>query len=181
MLRWFYCLPLRSVIIFLTALIWLCGLITYYVQRKFARIIYKSLYIFLLLISVTFICYMTIYNRPESIRYLNLIPFDSFSEAKNQPEMYRTMLMNVALFTPFGISCALLLNTRISTKNAIFITVTVAFLISVFVESTQYIFYMGLTQTDDVICNTLGAGIGATVILVQKTVKYYVLKKHNYK
>lgn len=185
MLHWFYCLPLYSVVVLIISTIILCGMFSYFLQRKSPRSInkvtYIAAYITLLLISVTLIYRMTLYDRTEGIRYLNLVPFDSFVEAKIQPEMYRTMLMNVALFTPFGISCASLFKIRFSQKATTITTAIIAFLVSSVVEAYQYIFSIGLTQTDDIICNTVGALIGTTVILVPKIANNKILDNYNFK
>ena len=185
MLHWFYCLPLYSVVVLIISTIFLCGMFSYFLQRKSPRSInkvtYVATYIILLLVSVTLIYNMTLYNRTEGIRFLNLVPFYSFVEAKIQPEMYRTMLMNVALFTPFGISCASLFKIRFSKKATTIITVIIAFWVSCIIEYCQYFFSIGLTQTDDIICNTFGALIGTTVILVPKIVNNKILDNYNFK
>ena len=41
-----------------------------------------------------------------------------------------------------------------------FITIVFAFLLSFTVEFLQYYYHLGRAETDDVICNTLGAAIG---------------------
>lgn len=52
--------------------------------------------------AVLIILYMTIYSRSEATKEAILIPFYSFILAREQPELYRSMLMNVFLFVPIG-------------------------------------------------------------------------------
>ncbi|MBR5278437.1 MAG: VanZ family protein, partial [Clostridia bacterium] len=68
-----------------------------------------------------------------------------------------------------------------SQKATTITTVIIAFLISSVIEAYQYIFSIGLTQTDDIICNTVGALIGTTVILVPKIVNNKILDNYNFK
>lgn len=50
------------------------------------------------------IFYMTICARGEETAEAVLVPFQNFREAREQPELYRSMLMNVLLFFPIGLS-----------------------------------------------------------------------------
>ena len=106
---------------------------------------------------VAVIFYMTVYTRGESASEAVLIPFQSFQEAKIQPELYRSMLMNVFLFVPIGLSLPFVLG-----KGGIssVITVAVALSFSAVIEYLQYRYALGRCEVDDVIMNTLGALIG---------------------
>lgn len=46
------------------------------------------------------IFYMTVCARGEETAEAVLVPFQNFREAREQPELYRSMLMNVLLFFP---------------------------------------------------------------------------------
>lgn len=48
------------------------------------------------------IFYMTVCARGEETAEAVLVPFQNFREAREQPELYRSMLMNVLLFFPIG-------------------------------------------------------------------------------
>lgn len=50
------------------------------------------------------IFYMTICARGEETAEAVLVPFQNFREAREQPELYRSMLMNVLLFFPHRLS-----------------------------------------------------------------------------
>lgn len=51
------------------------------------------------------IFYMTVCARGEETAEAVLVPFQNFREAREQPELYRSMLMNVLLFSPSGCPC----------------------------------------------------------------------------
>lgn len=103
------------------------------------------------------ILYMTVYARGESPQAPVLIPFYSFVEARVQPEFYRSMLMNVFLFEPIGLSLPNILPQK---AHPVVLTVLFAMLLSIGIEAAQFYFSLGRCETDDVIMNTLGAAIG---------------------
>lgn len=105
---------------------------------------------------VATIVYMTVYNRDGNIREAVLIPFHSFIEAQEQPEIYRSMLMNVFLFVPIGLS----LPFTLPFEHNGTITILFAFCLSIFIEFIQYKYGLGRCEVDDVIMNTLGTLIG---------------------
>lgn len=49
---------------------------------------------------------------------------------------------------------------KTSTRNRILLTVLIGAGLSILIEAAQHFLRVGMTQTDDVICNTLGAAIG---------------------
>lgn len=108
---------------------------------------------------VAVIFYMTIYARGEGTAEAVLVPFQSFREAREQPELYRTMLMNVLLFFPIGLSLPFALGKG---KLAIPVTVVLACLFSAGIEYLQYRYSLGRCEVDDVIMNTLGALLGCS-------------------
>lgn len=112
------------------------------------------------LLSVLGIIYITVLSREVGIFSLELRPFYSFVTAKELPEMYRTVFMNVFLYVPFGV----FLSYTISRKHkamSVIITVISALIISVCVEAMQYVYSLGRCEIDDIILNTLGACCGA--------------------
>lgn len=114
-------------------------------------------------IAVTAILYVTILTRSESGAGADFIPFSSFERAKIQPEIYRSMLMNVFLFVPLGLSLPFVFGG--STVKRILFTILIGLLLSITVEAIQYFIYLGMAETDDVICNTLGTAIGSCAYL----------------
>lgn len=111
------------------------------------------------IVAIAAILYLTVFTRGESGAGADFIPFSSFERAKIQPEMYRSMLMNVFLFVPLGLSLPFIFGG--STAKRILLTNLIGLLLSVTVEAIQYFCSLGMSETDDVICNTLGTVIGA--------------------
>ena len=100
--------------------------------------------------------WMTLFSRnPSSHRY-KLILFWSFKELlTGHPEGGKDMvqyLNNILFFIPFGV----LLPWKKSWKQVLFASFTV----SVLIELLQFVFAVGLTESDDVISNVLGGVIG---------------------
>lgn len=123
-----------------------------------ARRLWRTVNLCLAVAYGLFILYFTVLSRQKNVSALQLIPFHSFIEARIQPEMYRTMLMNVFLFVPVGLTLPFALPER--TRRKVLISVLGAFLLSAAVEVLQFVFHLGRAETDDVICNTLGAAFG---------------------
>ncbi len=119
--------------------------------RKAAGIIFTALAVFAIL-------FVTVIKRSPAEQGVNYIPLYTFKLAKAQPELIRTMEMNVFLFMPFGMSFPFFLPEKLRLK--LLLTVSVALLFSACVECAQYFLSLGMFDIDDVICNTLGAFIG---------------------
>lgn len=110
-------------------------------------------------IAIGAILYITLLSRGEILKDAYFMPFSSFERAKLQPEIYRAMLMNVFLFVPLGLSLTFVFGG--STGKRILLTILVGLLLSATVEATQYYAHLGMADTDDVICNTLGTALGS--------------------
>lgn len=118
----------------------------------------------LAVIAIGAILYITVFSRGESGKGADFIPFSSFVRAKIQPEMYRSMLMNVFLFVPLGLSLPYVFSGSIVKR--ILLAILIGFLLSVTVEAIQYFAHLGMAETDDVICNTVGTAIGSCAYLL---------------
>ena len=110
------------------------------------------------------ILYITVLTRSESGTGVDFIPLSSVERAKIQPEMYRSMLMNVFLFVPLGLSLPFVFGG--GTGKRILLTILVGLLLSVTVEAIQYFAHLGMAETDDIICNTVGTAIGSCAYLL---------------
>lgn len=123
--------------------------------------------------STVTILYATLLTRPPGIYELILTPLDTFSAARKQPELYRSMLMNVFLFFPLGLSLSNAFPRKWHRYLRILLTTSAACLFSIAIEYTQYRFALGQAETDDVICNTLGAFIGSTSLLLAHAIEIH--------
>ena len=109
--------------------------------------------------TVGIILIATLSSRSGSGTEVILIPFYSFVEAKIQPERYRSMLMNVFLFFPLGLSLPYALPEKWKCKRLI--SILFALVLSTSVEFIQYSYQLGRAEIDDIFCNTLGCAIGS--------------------
>ena len=66
---------------------------------------------------------------------------------------------NIALFIPFPFFLVFLFHVKSLRK-----TIRIAFMISVCIELTQFIFSIGVADSDDIILNTLGAIMGGIIL-----------------
>ncbi|MBO5321644.1 MAG: nucleotidyltransferase family protein [Clostridia bacterium] len=157
MIHWIYARPLFPFFV---------SLVVFTILYAFLNLIFSSkkwikVFNFLLFVlSVLAILQLTVFSRNGNVIALELRPFYSFIEAQKQPEMYRSVLMNWALYLPFGIALPYVLSKSFKKINVLF-TVLSAFILSVFVEWVQFYLSLGKCETDDVIFNTLGAVTGA--------------------
>ena len=122
--------------------------------------------------AATFIIlYATILNRTPGNYELILTPFAALSAARQQPELYRAMLMNVFLFFPLGLTLSNALPQKWHRWGRIILTTLVGCALSAGIEYAQYRCALGLAETDDVICNTLGAFLGAVSLLIARAIE----------
>ena len=117
------------------------------------------------------ILYATILTRTPGNYELILTPFAALSAARQQPELYRAMLMNVFLFFPLGLTLSNSLPRKWHRWGRIILTTFVGCALSAGIEYAQYRCALGLAETDDVICNTLGAFIGSTSLLIAHAIE----------
>ena len=124
-------------------------------------------------LSTAVILYATVLNRTPGDYAVILTPFATFAAARQQPELYREMLMNVFLFFPLGLTLSNALPRTWHRWLRIALTTLTGCALSAGIEYAQYRFALGMAETDDVICNTLGAFVGATSLLLA-----HAMEKH---
>lgn len=131
------------------------------VSRKSLRrnIIWKCGNALIFLGILVIVIRITLYTRRSGATEVILFPLHSFVEAKTQPEMYRSLLMNVFLFFPIGLSMPNVLPKK--WKHSVLVTIIFAFIFSTGVEFLQYYYLLGRAEVDDVLCNTFGCMLGS--------------------
>ena len=117
------------------------------------------------------ILYATILTRTPGVPEAILTPFASLTAARIQPEIYREMLMNVFLFFPLGLTLSNALPRKWHRWLRIILTTLVGCAFSAGIEYAQYRYALGMAEVDDVICNTLGAFIGTTSLLIAHAIE----------
>lgn len=167
MMRHIYALPLHMVIFLMLVLLIVWAMLSQHKNQKKRTIINAAL----CFIAAFIILYATILNRTPGNYELILTPFAALSAARQQPELYREMLMNVFLFFPLGLTLSNALPRKWHRWGRIILTTLVGCALSAGIEYTQYRYALGMAEVDDVICNTLGAFIGSTSLLIARTIE----------
>ncbi len=125
----------------------------------------------LVLLITAAILYATLFSRAEGGTGLILTPFASLTAARQQPELYREMLMNVFLFFPLGLTLSNALPRKWHRWLRIILSTLVGCALSAGIEYAQHRYALGLAETDDVICNTMGAFIGSASLLIAHSIE----------
>ena len=108
-----------------------------------------------LLFAILFaILWVTIFAKKVTVREINLTPLWSFRRI-GDAFLTCEIVLNIALFIPFGA----LLYVNMKNRSIIW-TIAIGCIISIIVETVQFIYALGLCETDDAISNTLGTLIG---------------------
>ena len=167
MMRHIYALPLQAVIFLMLALLIIWAMLS---RRKNQR---KRSIINAVLCAITalIILYATVLTRTPGDYEIILTPFATFAAAQQQPELYREMLMNVFLFFPLGLTLSNALLRRWHRWLRIILTTLIGCILSAGIEYAQYRYALGMAEVDDVICNTLGAFVGATSLLLAHAIE----------
>ena len=131
---------------------------------------------------IVFLCIIVFIVKYTLIRsggkkQLSLIPFYSFTYSRFS-DRYNTVVANMLLFLPIGLSMPFVISSiKMTRVKPIKYTIIAACLFSVGIELSQYIFSLGLCETDDVIFNTLGAAGGTCAFEAVQKAGYMPLKK----
>lgn len=124
----------------------------------------KWIALLLAFLSLAAIIYATLFSRTPMDAAIHPIPFSSFARATVRPELYRSMLMNVFLFVPLGLSLPFALRGGIVRR--LLITLAIGAALSLGIETVQLVFSLGLVEADDLICNAAGTAVGSTAYLL---------------
>lgn len=174
MIDFIYAQSLTSVLLamIIGGLLWgyLCGRINGQ-KWQFANVL-------LLIPVVILILDTTLLSRSPGDCVVVLAPFAALAAARQQPELYREMLMNVFLFFPLGLTLSNALPQRWHRWRRIALTVLIGCALSAGIEYAQYRFALGMAETDDVICNTLGTFVGAASLLLAHALERHGRHRH---
>lgn len=162
MFRLIYTMPLYKVCLVMVLLLVLWAYYRAYLPKK----LFWSMNLCVLVVAVSAVLYLTVFSRKVGTYDIVLVPFSALSEAKKEPERYRSMLMNVFLFFPLGMACANAFSDKMKMRRRVILVVAIGFALSTAVEYIQYRFSLGMAETDDVICNTLGAFVGSLSVIL---------------
>ncbi|MBQ7499943.1 MAG: VanZ family protein [Clostridia bacterium] len=82
--------------------------------------------------------------------------------ADYHPYFIRQLLENIVMFIPIGVYLRLIFGKKMTIGRIVLI----GFLLSLAIESMQYAFGTGESETDDLIVNTLSAFIGGEICII---------------
>ena len=167
MLHYIYSRPLIVIILFIMLVLVIWGGSSAHIASKRWR---RGNLILAVLMAAA-ILYATILTRSEGSTGLILTPFATFIAARQQPELYREMVMNVFLFFPLGLTLSNMLSQKWHRWGRIILTTLVGCILSAGIEYAQYRYALGMAEVDDVICNTLGAFVGSTSLLIAHAIE----------
>ncbi len=167
MLHYIYSRPLIVIILFMVLVLVVWGGSNAHIAAKR----WRRGNLILAVLMAGAILYATILTRSEGSIGLILTPFATFTAAQQQPELYREMLMNVFLFFPLGLTLSNGLPRKWHRWGRIVLTTLVGYILSTGIEYAQYRYALGMAEVDDVICNTLGAFIGSTSLLIAHAIE----------
>ena len=143
-------------VLFISIFLILCSFFANYLSERTA--VKRTVNYLGCILSVFGILAFTLLSRTGG-QGVFLTPFRFLELAKDEPEFYRSFFMNVFLFVPLGVFMPYAVSNKPQLRNA-FITIGLGFFLSAGVEFLQYRLSRGLSETDDVIANTLGTVIG---------------------
>ena len=162
-----YSKPLSNIILAIVIAVVAWG----YLRTKVQRRGWMMTNFVLFFVAVIAILYATILTRTPGDYEVIRTPFATFAAARQQPELYREMLMNVFLFFPLGLTLSNALPQKWRRWVRITLTTLVGCLLSAGIEYAQYRYALGMAEVDDVICNTLGAFIGSASLLIAHAIE----------
>lgn len=126
-------------------------LVIYYLSPRFIKGFTRRI---LPLTYCIVILYFTLISKHRvTNRSVNLIPFYSYTKMADSFFRWQ-VLMNIFLFIPLGFLIPF------ASKKTFLQTLIFGCCLSIGIELLQFIFALGLCETDDVIHNTLGCIIG---------------------
>ena len=162
-----YSKPLLSIVLSIAIAVVVWG----YLRTKVLRRRWTIANLVLSCAVVIAILYATILTRTPGDYQIIPTPFATFTAARQQPEFYREMLMNVFLFFPLGLTLSNALPRKWRRWGKIVLTTIIGCILSAGIEYAQYRYALGMAEVDDVICNTLGAFIGSTSLLIAHAIE----------
>lgn len=117
-------------------------------------------YVLLASYTILLLCHTVIFRHVSEVAEYCFIPFKKLLSNTPSSDNWWEVCLNVVLFIPIGI-----LLTCLFGKDKWRIAIGVGALLSLVIELLQLILKRGMCETDDVIFNTLGCGIGVVIVL----------------
>lgn len=152
-----YALPLWETVIIIAALpiAWaaLCAFLPW--RRRTGKVLWS-------IAALTFLGIITetLLLRSSGDGIVNFELFSRISGSLKHQEGWRTFIMNVLLFLPFGLSFGAACAFGREGWKSVVLTILAGILLSLCVEALQFIFRRGNSELDDLVANGIGTTIG---------------------
>lgn len=168
MYKIFYALPFSVAIAVLFVPFFLWAMINLLAE---GNKIWRGLNVGLVLVWIAVILKVTIFHRAGGVAELRLLPLQPLLLGTyNSPEYFRSLLMNVFLFVPFGVGLTSALPVSLPIKKRFGWAILAGFLLSLLIELIQLVFSLGYAEMDDLLTNTLGTALGACQLYLGKCI-----------
>lgn len=157
-----YCLPLSAILLLMTMAVTIWKEVDIALSpypRAVKR--WQNANWLLAILAIGLIFYSTVLTRETGERSLSLIPFDFITRIPTDNEAIRTVLMNLFLFFPLGLTAGRGLGDKCPPVLRVLFITAIGLFLSLTVESLQYVFALGNVEADDLLANVLGTMIGA--------------------
>lgn len=132
----------------------------WYIRHRRAPIVHSRLLLTLALIGDVLVTLILTLFRWSHDSFLQPIPFATWYEAWITQTQYSQLLLNIAVFIPFGA----LIAARFPRLRSLHASALLSLGFSLFIEIAQLITARGVGDVDDLFCNTLGGLLGASCV-----------------
>ncbi len=118
------------------------------------------------------ILFITVLVRSKGATGVYLNPLYAFELAKEFPDVYNQMVLNVVLFLPMGMTIPYAFKCRFP----IALTLSISFFYTLVIEFLQYFLSRGYFEVGDLILNFTGSLIGAGSYIIYKNLHKHIQK-----
>ena len=162
---------------FLIALVGFFVVLAVLCRKRFSKVGLRWLYIIAASLYLATLVGITLLSVSRAdVRVLHWNPVDNIRELFDEDmgvHQLRGCLSNIILFVPLGVFSSVYFK-----KHKVVFSLLVGFVTATVVEVLQYALHRGCAETMDVICNTMGALLGAAVTAA---IMKLIDKKHRIK
>lgn len=142
-----------------------CGLcifcaVYYFLQYREKERLTRGIGIILFSVSCLFFLYLAVFRRSPYEVQAELTPLWSYRATASGSygiDVYAQIIENIAIFVPIGFFLPFALGEK---KSSFLSAGLFGFALSFLAEVSQYVFSLGVCETDDLINNTAGAVVG---------------------
>ena len=130
-------------------------------QSFSARRRWKLFNLFVLLAALAVIACGTLLTREGREHVIIWRLGNMFRSYGASNEAWRLLVMNCLLFFPFGLALPNVLPHGMPPAWRVVLTLVIGFLLSSAMEQLQYHYSLGVTELDDIVCNTVGGFVAS--------------------